>query len=101
MPSEIDKRLLGAGASSANGAVGTLYFGPRGAGWIDLWGVNRLLLYDHWIGLHEDWLPGSLVNQYAANGCRHRPTPATAVAPSPMTMAMAMSDAVPMVLGHR
>ena len=81
-----------------------MHLGPWGAIGISLWCVNRLLLNDDRIGLNVDGLPGGLVNQYATNGCRHRPTPTATVSPCPMTvmtvMTVTMSEAVPLVLGH-
>ena len=94
--------LLSAGASSADGAVRAVHLSPWGATGIGLRGINRLLLNDHRIGLNINGLPGSLVNQDATDGCRHRPTPATTVAPCPMTMPLPMTvpEAVPVVLRH-
>ena len=83
-----------------------MHLGPWGTTGIGLWCVNRLLLNDHRIRLNIDGLSASLIDQYATDGCRYRPTPAATVTPCPMTvtvavtMTMTMSEAVSLVLGH-
>ena len=81
-----------------------MHLGPWGTTGIGLWGVNRLLLNDDWIGLNVDWLSGGLIDQYATDCGWYCPTPATTVAPGPMTMSVSVSvtvpEAMPLVLRH-